>query len=227
MGRCAWIAPSLIVVAVAVSACGATTKAAPSGNGVAARTATTHYAATAATGAASDTPGAHTGNTTHAAVTSRPTDPLAGTYHPVKRSGPVATHRITATRGTFTKPVTYSDGLRLSVVKVTTAVESAQGAGAFPDTNESVLTLRLINRTTRPVDLENVVTQLAYGHPARIAQAVYDNPAARDFGTVVAPGTSVEGTYAYAVPKNALGALTMHVDLDGLHAVATFTGSGR
>lgn len=107
----------------------------------------------------------------------------------------------------------------------TNGVESGRGIGAFPGRAYSEVALQLTNGTMRPINLEHVVVQMAYGRPTRSAQPVYDIRGTHDFGSVVKPGASVTGVYAYAIPKASRGHLTMHVDFDGIHAVATFAGS--
>lgn len=224
MARSAWLAPLLMLATCALSACGAASEASP-------RTGPNAVPSPISSSATSPTPtspgGSASLDTPKSAVASRPPDRIAASYTPVKRNGAGAQHRITADPGTFTTPVTYTDGLRVSVLRVSNGVDSAQGAGAYPGTAVSRVTLRVTNGSAQPVDLNNVVVQLTYGKPARVAQAVYDDTATRDFASVVKPGRAVDGVYAYAVPSGARGDLTMHVDLDALHAVAALTGAAR
>lgn len=154
-----------------------------------------------------------------------PIDPLAGTYHPVTRPGKVAAKRISATRGTFTSPVRYRDGLRLAVTKVEEGVESGHGPGDFFGRHDTLVTLRLTNKTHKAINLEQVVVQMTYGSPARVASPVYGDNKTVDFAAAVEPGHSATAVYAFAVPVSQRDAVTMRVDFDGLHAVAKFVGS--
>lgn len=165
------------------------------------------------------------GHVSSTATTKSPTNPLAGTYHPVKRPGKVAAERIPATRATFTSPVRYRDGLKITITKIAHGVESGRAPGDFYGRHDTLVTLRLTNGTPKTINLEQVIVQMAYGSPARLAPPVYDDSKTLDFAAPAKPGRSTTAVYAFAVPIAQRQAVTMWVDFDGLHAVAKFVGS--
>jgi hypothetical protein len=156
-------------------------------------------------------------------------DPIApDSYAPAKRgtSSPRPTVKASPGGFTATKAVRYSDGVVLSVTKVTNGKETGQGPGAFPGRPYTLFTMTLENGSTKALDARQVVVTLTYGTPARLAPPVYTNlMEARDFGTVVKPGADATAAYAFAVPSDEAGAVALIVDLDTTHVPARFTGS--
>lgn len=165
------------------------------------------------------------GHVSSTATTKTAANPRAGTYHPVKRPGQVVAKRISGRHGTFVSPVRYRDGLSLAVTKIAQGVESGHAPGDFYGRHDTLLTIRLTNGTHKAINLEQVVVQMTYGSPARVAPPVYDDSKTRDFAAIVRPGHSAKAVYAFAVPTKQRGAVTMRVDFDGLHTVAKFAGS--
>jgi hypothetical protein len=160
----------------------------------------------------------------------KPLDPEApSTYRPVTRNGKKPNPTIKAGSGGLSEAavVKYSDGVWLRVDRVRHGVERVQGPGAFPGRAHTAITLSLHNRSARTVDLTQVVVTATYGSPARMAPAVYEDSAARDFGTRVRPGGSASGTYVFALPPDQLGKVGITVDFDGVHVAAKFAGSAR
>lgn len=159
--------------------------------------------------------------------TAKPKDPLAtGAVQQVSRHGktPHPTIDTTTSEQTFTKPVTYTDGLRIKVTKVTQGVMTGHGPGVYPGRPTTTFTLALTNGTSAPLTIGVVVVTVTYGSPARVAHHVYDDRSV-DFGGVVKPGASTEGVYGFSIPAAGRGDVTMTVDIDGRHHLAIFHGS--
>ena len=161
---------------------------------------------------------------------SKPPDPKApSTYQPVTRNGKKPNPTITAERGGLSQGavVKYPDGTWLRVDRVRHGVEQGQGPGAFPGRAHTAITLSLHNRSSRTIDLTQVVVTATYGSPARVASAVYEDSAAQDFGTPVPPGGSASATYVFAIPPDESGNVGITVDFDDVHVAARFAGATR
>ncbi|WP_377644498.1 DUF4352 domain-containing protein [Oryzobacter terrae] len=146
----------------------------------------------------------------------------------VKRPGAPATPTVSAAPAAFDKAVAYPDGLRLTVGKVTSGVESGQGLGAFAGREFAVFEVRLENRTSKALDLQAVVVTATYGAKNLVAERVYaDDVDAKDFGGTLAAGKTAGARYAFAVPKASLNRTRLVVDFDGVHTSAEFRGDAR
>jgi hypothetical protein len=159
-----------------------------------------------------------------------PPDPTApSTYRPMTRQGKKANPTIRAGSGRLSRAATvkYSDGVLVRFDGLRHGVEQAEGTGAFPGRAHTAFTLSVLNRSPQTIDLTQVAVTATYGSPARIAQAVYDDSAVRDFGTRVPPGGSASATYAFAIPRDRLGSVGLTVDFDNRHAAARFAGAAR
>jgi hypothetical protein len=176
------------------------------------------------TGPAADQP------TPEAGKVARPPDPKApSTYRPVTRNGKKPNPTIKAARGGLSEGAVakYSDGVWLRIDRVRHGTEQGQGPGAFPGRANTAVTLSLHNKSSRTIDLTQVVVTATYGSPARLASAVYEDSAARDFGTRVRPGGSASATYVFAIPADESGKVGITVDFDGVHVAASFAGAAR
>lgn len=159
---------------------------------------------------------------------SLPPDPKAPTtVQPVKRSGSTSGKRITAESATFAKAIRWSDGVRLQVVDLEQGVTNGVGAGSTQGAPVTTFSLKLTNDSDKTVDVSSVVLTTVYGGKSKlIAQPVYDQGTS-DFSGTVAPGKSAAASYAYTIPTKQLGSVSLTVDLDGHHALASFRGSAR
>lgn len=163
------------------------------------------------------------------AGTARQQDPLAPrSYRPVVRDGSSA-RRTPATRevGGFSPahPVTYPDGISVTVRRYAHGVEKGRGPGVFLGRPYTEIVMSLSNGSTTSLDLNSVVVTATYGSPARIAPPVYEVAAARDFSGTVATGSSANAEYVFAIPTSARRTVVMRVDFDGKHEPAVFSGS--
>jgi len=169
---------------------------------------------------------------TPTAKPSLPPDPKAPTkVQPVGRPGAGSSSgkRVKATpASSFDAAVRWQDGIRLQVVGVEQGVTNGVGAGSSRGAPMTSFELKLTNSSTKPVDLSAVVLTAVYGgKPKLVAQPVYAQEGASDFSGTVAPGKSATATYVYTIPTKRLGAVSLFVDLDGRHAIGSFTGSAR
>lgn len=146
----------------------------------------------------------------------------------VSRPGQPSKPTITAGPATFSRSVSYSDGITVKVDKVTAGVETGQGPGVFAGREFAVFTVTIKNGTTKPIDAQQVVLTSTYGARGLVAERVYAADAgAVDFGGGLAPGASATARYAFAIPKDQLGDVRLVVDFDGAHTSAEFDGDAR
>ncbi len=160
----------------------------------------------------------------------KPLDPIVpSTYLPVRRNGSKTQPHVKGMKGGFSKaaPVKYSDGVSLSIVRMTARVEKGKGPGVFPGRRYTAISLSLTNGSSRVIDLNQVVVTTTYGSPARLAAPVYEDSEAKDFSGTVKPGASATASYMFAIPTNQKASVTTMVDFDNQHFAATFTGAAR
>jgi hypothetical protein len=143
-------------------------------------------------------------------------------YRPVVRKGKAARPTVTpTTRNVGTaRSVAYRDGVSVKLTKVSQSVEKGQGPGVFPGRPHTALTLTVVNRSSRALDLNQVVVTALYGSPARLASPVYEDAAARDFTGTVKPGASATAVYVFSVPTTATRSVVAIVDFDAVHVAA-------
>jgi len=168
---------------------------------------------------------------TPTAKPSLPPDPKApAKVEPVQRSGSStgSTKRVTGRSATFSKPVRWRDGVKLQVVDIKQGVTNGVGPGASQGAPMTTFELKLSNGSTKPLDASSVVLTTIYGGKSKlVAQPVYGQAGASDFSGTLAPGKSTTATYVYSIPAKQRGAVSLSVDLDGRHALVSFTGSAR
>lgn len=161
----------------------------------------------------------------HSGPTSKPpkSPPAPGTVKPVPRDGHRPHPSISAAPQPFDQPVTYSDGVRLTVTAIHQGRVSGQGVGIV-EGPRTTFDLRFSNGSKRAINLNQVVPTVEFGKPARIAQPVYDDKT-QDFAGVVRPGGHTTATYAFSIPVGQLDDVTVHLDFDGRHLAAVFQGA--
>lgn len=164
------------------------------------------------------------GPTPTTSVTRAPDPAAPATVEPVKRaSGPPAP-TIAATAETFSDPVSYPDGLSLKVTGIAQETVVGKGPGTQTGAPMTRLTLSLHNGTSHDIALTQVVVTAVYGKaPGQLAPPVYTGEV-RDFSGVAKPNTDVTAIYAFSIPATELGNVLLTIDLDGVHALATFHG---
>jgi hypothetical protein len=145
----------------------------------------------------------------------------------VKRPGQAQAASIGAAPAPFTGQVSYSDGVTLRIVKVEQGQTSGSGPGALPGRPRTGFTVELVNRSTKPIDMNRVVVTVVYGSNHNQALPIYDE-AVHDFSGAAKPGAAaLTANYAFSIPANQLSAVTMTVDFDGVHTSATFAGPAQ
>jgi hypothetical protein len=143
----------------------------------------------------------------------------------VAREGiPESARTVEVTAADFAAPASWSDGVTIRVTEARQQVTSGTGPGERTGQPQTVVTLELTNGTDRPLDLNTVVVQAAYGAPPAQASPIYDAQSA-DFGGTLAPGASATAVYSFAIPDDRLGNVVLSVDVDGFRFPAVFSGA--
>lgn len=158
--------------------------------------------------------------------TARPKDPLApATIDQVMRNGKKVHPSVRVKGGVqpFTNPIIYTDGLRLTITKMTRGTVTGAGPGVFPGRPVTDFHVTLANDTQKALPLGVVVVTVTYGSPARFAHLVYDKNSA-DFTGPIPAGQSGKAVYGFSIPSADLDNVRMTVDLDGVHQFAVFKG---
>lgn len=143
----------------------------------------------------------------------------------VPRPGVSAGPSVTAPPVGYTQAVAYPDGVSLEIVKVAKGVEQGHGPGDMAGREYVRFTVRLSNGSAKAINLNQVVVTLFYGASRQLAAPVYAFEVdSHDFGGTVEPGASTEAAYAFAIPATELADVTMAIDFDGTHSLATYRG---
>lgn len=165
--------------------------------------------------------------TTPPGVAPAPSRTPGWTPSPVSRPGALpAPERIKAPAVTYRKPVTYPDGLTVSVTAIKQQTVTQVGPGAITGAPMTTFTVRFTNGTTASVDLNQVVVSAYYGASQTAAAPVYEG-SLNDFSGQLVAGASKAADYAFSIPVKDLGSATLAIDFDGRHTVAVFTGSAH
>lgn len=212
------------------STAGSSVAGSPSAAGSSSRPATSPSASASSSTKGSPAPSSSTGP---AAPSASPTgslgpplaNPAPSRISKVLRNGKTPNPTVVAPASQFSQPVTYSDGVRLRVVKAAKDIEEGHGAGTFAGRELVVLDLEIVNGTPKGMTLDQVVVTAFYGKDRQLAPTVYaPNVSFKDFGGSLAAGKSAPARYAFAIPAHELGAVTLVIDFDGVHASTVFTG---
>lgn len=144
----------------------------------------------------------------------------------VEREGAEAPEdRVQAETAPFADTVDYPDGLTVTTEAVDQGTVTATGAGVVTGARYVVFAVTVHNGTDADVDLTSVVPSLRAGGDAVPSAPLYDDVDVADLDSVVAAGADVTARYAFVVPEDRRDQATLYLDLDGVHAPATFTGS--
>lgn len=153
-------------------------------------------------------------------------DPVVEEFRPADRPGAKPDKRKPGKPESMAGEFAYPDGLRLKITSIKQGRISGHGPGVIVGEPKTAFTLRVMNRTGEPFEIESAVVTLLYGDPQRQALPVYDE-AAIDLLGVVPAGRQVVATYVFSVPRRELDDVSLLVDLDADHKVAAFRGSAR
>jgi len=144
----------------------------------------------------------------------------------VERDGAEAPEdRVQADAVPFADSVDYGDGLTVTTEAVDQGTVTATGSGVVTGAPYVVFSVTVHNGTDADVDLTSVVPSLRAGSDAVPSAPLYDDVDVSDLDSVVAAGADVTARYAFVVPEDRRDQATLYLDLDGVHAPATFTGS--
>lgn len=202
----------LALAATSLSGCGGTGEASAATAGTPSSSASTP----------TETPSTETSPTTVSKPLPQPVKSVAK----VKRVGQPNTPSVSAPGAKFSAPVTYPDGVTLTLTKAEKGIEKGHGAGVMNGREYVRFTVKLTNGSDKAVNLNQVVVTTTYGATDQLAAPVYTESAGTyDFFGTVKPGASATALYAFAVPTKQLGNVRMVVDFDGLHTSATYSGA--
>jgi hypothetical protein len=161
----------------------------------------------------------------------KPLDPEAlPSYKPVVRNGKKQERSVEAKVGRLSKAasVKYPDGVVLKVRRIAQGVEEEQGPGAFPGRPYTAISIVIDNRSTKIINLSQVVVTATYGSaPARVAAPVYAESASKEFSGALPPGGTDTAEFAFAIPTEQSTEVVLTVDFDDVHHPATFSGGAR
>lgn len=122
-------------------------------------------------------------------------------------------------------PAAVGNGISARVV----STEGIQGSATGPgETNGPALrvTVRITNGTSRPVSLDGVAVNLAYGVRSTPASPL-DDPSQAPFRGVVAPGKSADGVYVFSIAVRDRASVTLTVGYQAGAPILVFTGPAR
>lgn len=145
-----------------------------------------------------------------------------GAIQPIKR-GNDGGKRVPMLPAKFGGTAKYSDGVELTTGGFQRGVVTDEGAGIIKGAEFVVITVAVANGSKDALDLTAVVPTMIYGSDKVPAAPLYDGVEVADFSEKVAAGASASATYAFQVPADAVSP-ELHLDLDGVHDPATFTG---
>ena len=153
--------------------------------------------------------------------------PIFTPVPPVSRPGQsTPATRVDGSKGTFTTPVVYPDGVRVEIVSIAQKKVTDAGPGVILGVPYTVFKIRITNGSSAPIGLSNVVVTAAAGSPLRRVNPAYYSGVA-DFTGTAAPGKSLSASYGFSIPVTDLGSTTLIVDFDAVHSPAVFTGSAK
>ena len=115
------------------------------------------------------------------------------------------------------------DGVSASLVALDAVQGTAHGPGNIAGPALRV-TVRMVNGTSAPIELDGVSIELTYGRADAPASPL-DDPSAAPFTGTLAPGGSAEGTYVFTVPEDQRQVVTVAVGYRAGAPFMVFTGS--
>jgi hypothetical protein len=153
-------------------------------------------------------------------------NPAPSSIPKVTRPDSTGAPSLSAAPAGFATAAAYPDGVVVSIVKASKAIETGQGPGVFAGRELLVVDVQITNGSAAPITLNQVVMTTYYGQAKQLAPGVYPgNVEVKDFSGTVSPAATSSARYAFAVPAAELSVVTMVVDFDASHASAVFTGS--
>lgn len=121
----------------------------------------------------------------------------------------------------FNKPVTYPNGVTVTVVKADRDTVAAQGPGEVSGPGVR-FNVKVTNKSGSKIDLNNIVVNAFYGTAKTPASPAPS--AAAPFSGSLDNGSSVEASYVFVVPKSA-NPLEMQFSYATAQPIAIFAGN--
>lgn len=145
------------------------------------------------------------------------------TIKPVIRNGKVPHPTIKAAAAAIDGTVDYTDGVTLKITRITHGKVTGKGPGIVQGPVTTFF-VTLHNGSAKTLDLDQVVVTTVYGSPARISSPVYVAKS-QDFSGNIKAGKDAKAVYSFMSSTTHAAKVTVHVDFDGRHTAAVFTGS--
>jgi len=122
-------------------------------------------------------------------------------------------------------PAVVGNGITARIISTEAIQGSATGPG---NTNGPALrfTVRITNGTPRPVSLDGVAVNLAFGSQSTPASPL-DDPSQAPFHGAVAPGKSADGVYVFSIAVRDRASVTLTVGYQAGAPILVFTGPAR
>lgn len=158
------------------------------------------------------------------APSSTPANPADPHVPKVIRTGSATNPPIEAEASSTDRPVTYSDGVTVTITDATFAKETSKGPGSFAGRDYVRLTLTISNGSGDPIDLSTTVVTLLDKSGTAIAHVYANEAKVQDFSGTLKPSQAATAHYAFALPAKGRSAVTVVVDFDAKHASAVFRG---
>jgi hypothetical protein len=128
----------------------------------------------------------------------------------------------------FKDAVTYQDGLKVEVSKIEHGKIGEYDVGGKPGGDQTTFTIRITNGSKAAFDATLVSPSATYGEAGTTAETVITDKVGAGFTGKILPGKSMSAPWAFAIPANELGEVTMQVELSDLEKdAAIFTGSAK
>lgn len=128
----------------------------------------------------------------------------------------------------FKEAVSYKDGLKVEISAIDHGKIGEFAIGGKPGGDQTTFTVRITNGSKEPFDATLVVPSATYGEAGTTAELVTDEKVGGGFTGKVLPGKSMSAPWAFAIPKQELGNVTLQVELAVLDKEpAIFTGSAQ
>lgn len=170
-----------------------------------------------------DNPGAPPRSAPAARGPGRPADPTPTRVIRPGGAGAPETSIAADAAGDLPGTVSFKDGLAVEIGKSMPAVQGGLGPGALPGDPYVLIPVTVTNGSKEDVPLDRVVAQARYGDPAFAAAPVYTEQT-QDLSGRLAPGKRAKAMYAFALPADQRGNVTISLDIDDAHALALFHG---
>jgi len=132
--------------------------------------------------------------------------------------------KLTSSQG-LRKPITYPDKVSVSITGVRYVRDQREGRGSVKGQLKTIFTLKFVNGSSKPLNLDKVKVVVRYGPKRKTASPTsYAN--INDFYGTVAPGSSKSASYVFELPypegyKN----VVLGVTFDPNRKAALFAGS--